>query len=71
MSVSDRIKEIDNKIKQKKTQYNLDKHTGKISGLLSGNVSKYKFLTGKDVLPEKELLEKAARIKNILHLVKT
>ena len=29
----------------------------------SGNVSKYEFLTGKDVLPEKCLLEKAAALK--------
>ena len=28
-----------------------------------GNVSKYEFLTGEDVLPEKGLLEKAATIK--------
>ena len=27
------------------------------------NVGKYKFLTGKDVLPEKDLLEKSATIK--------
>ena len=35
----------------------------KISTLSSGNVSKYKFLTGKDVLSEKDLLEKATKIK--------
>ena len=35
----------------------------KISTLSSGNVSKYKFLTGKDVLSEKGLLEKATKIK--------
>ena len=29
----------------------------------SGNVSKYEFLTGKDVLPEKNFLEKAATKK--------
>ena len=29
----------------------------------SGNVSKYEFLTCKDVLPEKDLLEKAATMK--------
>ena len=34
-----------------------------MSALSSGNVSKYKFLTGKDVLPEKDLLEKAAALK--------
>ena len=31
--------------------------------LSSGNVSKYEFLTGKDVLPGTYLLEKAAAIK--------
>ena len=34
-----------------------------ISILSSGNVSKYKFSTGKDVLSEKDLLEKATKIK--------
>ena len=34
-----------------------------ISTLLSGNVSKYEFLTGKDILPEKDLLEKASVLK--------
>ena len=29
----------------------------------SGNVSKYGCLTGKDVLPEKRLLEKAAKME--------
>ena len=31
--------------------------------LSSGNVGKYEFLTGKKLLPEKKLLEKAAPIK--------
>ena len=31
--------------------------------VISGNVSKYEFLTGKDVLVEKNLLEKAAALK--------
>ena len=34
-----------------------------MSALSSGNFSKYEFLTGKDVLPEKDLLEKAATMK--------
>ena len=63
MSISEKIKVINNKIKQNETQYDLDRQTAKISALSSGNVSKYEFLTGKDVLPEKELLEKAARMK--------
>ena len=32
---------------------------------MSGNVNKYEFFTGKDVLPGKDLLEKAAVIKRI------
>ena len=33
--------------------------------ILSGYVGKYEFLTGVDILPEKELLEKAATIKRL------
>ena len=51
------------KSSKNKAQYNLDRQTAKISALSSGYVSKYEFLTGKDVLPENELLEKAAAIK--------
>ena len=63
MSVSEKIKTINSKIEQNKAQYNLNRQTAKISALSSGNVSKYEFLTGKYVLPEKDLLEKAASIK--------
>ena len=63
MSISEKIKTIDDKIEQNKAQYNSDKQTAKISGLSSGNVSKYEFLTSKDVLPEKDLLGKAATMK--------
>ena len=59
MTVSQKIKTIDNK----KAQYNLDRQTAKISASSSGNVGKYEFLTGKEVLPENGLLEKAATIK--------
>ena len=37
--------------------------TAKISTSPSGNISKLEFLTGKDVLPKKDLLGKAAAIK--------
>ena len=53
MSISEKIKIIDKKIEQNKAQYNLDRQPAKISALSSGNVSKYEFLTSKDVLPEK------------------
>ena len=63
MSISEKIKAINNKIEQNKAQYNLDRQTAKIFALSSANVSKYEFLTGTDVLPEKDLLEKAAALK--------
>ena len=40
MSISDKIKTINYKIDQNKTQYNVDRQTAMISTLLSGNVSK-------------------------------
>ena len=58
MSISEKIKAINSKIEQNKTQYKLVRQIAKISALSSGNASKYDFLTGKSVLPEKDLLEK-------------
>ena len=63
MSVSGKIKTINNKIEQNKAQYNLDIQTAKIFALSSGNVGKYEFLRDEDVLPEKGLLGKAVTIK--------
>ena len=63
MTVTEKIKTIDNKIEQNNAQYDLDRQTAKVSALSSGNVSKFEFLTGKDVLPEKHFLEKAATMK--------
>ena len=57
MSISGKIKAVNNKINQNKAQYNLDRQFAKISTLSSWNVSKCEFLTSKDVLPEKNLLE--------------
>ena len=54
---------MDNKIEQNKAQYNLDWQTSKISVLSSGNVSKYEFLTDKDVWTEKNKLERGTALK--------
>ena len=56
MSASKKIKRIDSKIEQNKTQCNLDKQSAKILALSSGKIRKYDFLTSEDVLPEKGLL---------------
>ena len=63
MSFCENIKAINKKVQQNKVQYNLDRQTGNISALSSGNVSKYEFLTGQDVLPKKDFLEKASALK--------
>ena len=55
MTVNEKIKTNDSKIKQNKAQFNLDKQTAKISALLSGNVGIYEFLTGTNFLSEKKL----------------
>ena len=36
MSISEKIKTIDNKIEQKKSQYNLDKQTGRFCFIIMG-----------------------------------
>ena len=53
MAVNEKIKIINNKIEQNQAQYDLNRQTAKMSVLSSGNVSKYEFFTGKDVLPVK------------------
>ena len=67
MSISEKIKAIYNKIEKNKAQYNLDKQTAKVSALSSRNVCKYEFLTGKDVLPEQNMLEKAATTQRFVY----
>ena len=51
------------KLSKSKAQRSVDRQTTTILDLSSGNISKYEFLTGDNVLPEKDLLEKAAIIK--------
>ena len=63
MSISKGIKTINNKIEQNQAQYDLGRQTAKISALSSEIVCKNELLTGKDVLPEKHLLEKAPTMK--------
>ena len=56
-------KTISNKIAQNNAQFSLYRQTDKISAPSSRNVTKYEFLTSKDVLPESGLPEKADAIK--------
>ena len=45
---------IDDKIKDKKLQYEINKETAKISPLSSGKIDKYEYLTGEEILPSNE-----------------
>ena len=58
MSISEKVKAINNTIKQNKASYDLDCQTATTSTLSSGNVIKCEFMTGNDVLVEKDLLGK-------------
>ena len=64
MTTIEKIKTIDSIIKQNKAEYGLDKKAAKIFSLSLGNVSKYEFLISTLVLPEKDLLDKAATLKS-------
>ena len=41
---------IDDKIRYKKFQYNINREAAKISVLFSGKVDKYEYLTGEEIL---------------------
>ena len=47
MSISQKIKAINNKIELNKAQHKLDKQTSKISAISSKNISRYEFLKDK------------------------
>ena len=52
---------IDNKIRDEKPQYDIDKEVTKISALSSGKVDKYEYHTGEELLPpeQRRVIEQA------------
>ena len=59
MTVTDRLKIIDNKIKANRTQYNLGREAAKISALSSKDIlEKFEYLTGEDLGHRPSALEK-------------
>ena len=51
---------IDDKIKDEKLQYDINRKASKISALSSGKIDKYGYLTGEEILPpdKKRVIEK-------------
>ena len=43
---------IDDKIKDKKLQHDINREVAKISALSSGKTDKYEYLTGEEILPK-------------------
>ena len=52
---------IDDQIKDEKLQYNINREAAKISALSSGEIRKYEYLTGEDILPsnQQQIIEQA------------
>ena len=50
---------IDDKNRDEKLQYDINREAAKISALLSGKIDKYEFFTGKEILPpnQRKLIE--------------
>ena len=59
MTLTEQVKIIDKKIKANKAQYGLDREAAKISALSSGELEKYKYLTGKDLGYKPDVIQKA------------
>ena len=52
---------IDDKIRDKKLQYDINREAAKISALLSGRIDEYEYLAGKEILPsnQRQITEQA------------
>ena len=51
----------DDKIRDGKLQYDINREAAKISALLSGKLDRYEYLTGEEILPsnQRQIIEKA------------
>ena len=52
---------IKDQIRDEKLQYDINREASKISALSSGNIHKYEYLTGEDILPsnQQQIIEQA------------
>ena len=52
---------IDDKIRDEKVQYDINREAAKISALSSGKIDKYEYLTGEEILPfnQRQIIEQA------------
>ena len=67
MTRKEQNKILDDKIKANTAQYNLDRMNVEISPYSSGDLSKYEYLTNKDLRYKPDSFEKAKYSLSILH----
>ena len=59
MTLTEKFKILDDKIKANKAQYDLDREAAKTSALSSGELEKYECLTGEDLGYKPDVIQKA------------
>ena len=59
MTIADKSKILDDKIKTNQSQYSLEREAAKMSALSSTELEKYEYLTGEDLGYKPELFEQA------------
>ena len=59
MSLTEKLKIFDDKIKSNKAQYDLDREAAKIFALSSKDLEKYEYLTGEDLGYKPDVVQKA------------
>ena len=59
MTINERIKILNNKIRSNQAQYDLDRQNAKISALSSCELDKYEYLTGEDLEYKPDVVQKA------------
>ena len=59
MTKIDQLKILDNKIRASEAQHDLDREAAKISGLSSGELEKYEYLSGEDLGYKPDVVQKA------------
>ena len=53
---------IDDKIRDEKLQYDINRKAAKISALSSGKIDKYEYVTGEEILPSDQYKEYTSSI---------
>ena len=59
MTLTEKVKILDDKVRANKAQYDLDREAAKISALSSGELEKYEYLTGEDLGYKPDVIQKA------------